>query len=188
MQSLSLPEPLSLARAERVGVFAVMGLGATMLFSIAAAQILLGLAVLCWLGLHLGRHTTVEAPSFFWPLVAYAAATLVAAGFSLNPAISLADSKQLFLFLLVPLVYDFARGARADTLLTIIISVGAASAFVYRHGEAFYNFQGLRAYKEKFDPEWEPRYLAYPGGLRLPRILADVAALVAGGYRRILAR
>lgn len=59
-------------------------------------------------------------------------------------------------------------------------------SFLYQHGEAFYNFQGLRAYKEKFHPEWEPRYLVYPGGLRLPRILADVAALVAGGYRRIL--
>ena len=52
-----------------------------------------------------------------------------------------------------------------------------------RHGESFYNFQGLRAYKEKFDRSWEPHYLAYPGGLRLPRILADVSALVAGGYR-----
>src|SRR6185436_4026 len=31
--------------------------------------------------------------------------------------------------------------------------------FVYGHGESFYNFQGLRAYKEKFDPVWEPRYL-----------------------------
>ena len=60
------------------------------------------------------------------------------------------------------------------------------AAFLYEHGEAVYNFQGLRAYKEKFDPVWEPRYLAYPGGLRLPRILADVSALVAGGYRRIL--
>src|SRR5262249_50662364 len=57
--------------------------------------------------------------------------------------------------------------------------------FIYRHGEAFYNFQGLRAYKEKFHPEWEPRYLAYPGGLSLPRVLTDVAALIAGGYRRI---
>jgi phosphatidylglycerol lysyltransferase len=60
--------------------------------------------------------------------------------------------------------------------------------FVYEHGERFYNFQGLRAYKDKFDPAWEPRYLVYPGGLRLPRILADVAALIAGGYRRILLR
>jgi phosphatidylglycerol lysyltransferase len=58
-------------------------------------------------------------------------------------------------------------------------------AFVYEHGQAVYNFQGLRAYKQKFNPVWEPHYLAYPGGLRLPRILADVAALVAGGYRKI---
>jgi phosphatidylglycerol lysyltransferase len=57
--------------------------------------------------------------------------------------------------------------------------------FVYGHGETFYNFKGLRAYKEKFHPEWEPRYLAYPGGLALPRILADVSALIAGGYGRI---
>ena len=54
-----------------------------------------------------------------------------------------------------------------------------------QHGEAFYNFQGLRAYKEKFTPVWEPHYLAYPGGLRLPRVIADVSALIAGGYRRI---
>ncbi|MGE5812917.1 MAG: bifunctional lysylphosphatidylglycerol flippase/synthetase MprF [Acidobacteriota bacterium] len=57
--------------------------------------------------------------------------------------------------------------------------------FLYEHGEAVYNFQGLRAYKDKFNPVWEPRYLAYPGGLQLARVLADVAALVAGGYRRI---
>ncbi|MBX7185392.1 MAG: bifunctional lysylphosphatidylglycerol flippase/synthetase MprF [Vicinamibacteria bacterium] len=60
-----------------------------------------------------------------------------------------------------------------------------AGAFVYRKGEGFYNFQGLRAYKAKFQPVWEPRYLTYPGGLALPRIVADVAALIAGGYRRI---
>jgi phosphatidylglycerol lysyltransferase len=59
------------------------------------------------------------------------------------------------------------------------------AAFVYEHGDAVYNFQGLRAYKQKFNPIWEPHYLAYPGGLRLPRVLADVSALVAGGYRSI---
>ena len=52
---------------------------------------------------------------------------------------------------------------------------------LYRHGENFYNFQGLRQYKEKFDPEWEPRYLASPGGLVLPRILTNVASLISGG-------
>jgi phosphatidylglycerol lysyltransferase len=60
--------------------------------------------------------------------------------------------------------------------------------FVYRHGEAFYNFRGLRAYKDKFAPVWEPRYLVHPGGLALPRIAADVAALIGGGYTRLLRR
>ena len=59
-------------------------------------------------------------------------------------------------------------------------------SFLYSHGETFYNFQGLRAYKDKFHPAWEPRYLAYPGGLKLARTLTDIAALIAGGYRRIL--
>jgi phosphatidylglycerol lysyltransferase len=54
-------------------------------------------------------------------------------------------------------------------------------AMVYRHGEHFYHFRGLRQYKEKFDPEWEPRYLAAPGGLAIPRILANVTGLVSGG-------
>jgi phosphatidylglycerol lysyltransferase len=59
------------------------------------------------------------------------------------------------------------------------------ASFLYEHGEAVYSFRGLRAFKDKFEPVWEPRYLAYPGGLRLPRVLADVSALIAGGYRRI---
>jgi phosphatidylglycerol lysyltransferase len=55
-------------------------------------------------------------------------------------------------------------------------------SFVYRHGEAFYNFQGVREFKDKYNPSWDPRYLVYPGGLSLPKVVADVAALVAGGY------
>jgi phosphatidylglycerol lysyltransferase len=61
-------------------------------------------------------------------------------------------------------------------------------ALVYRHGEHFYNFRGLRAYKEKFDPEWAPRYLAAPGGLALPRVLADVTALISGGLVGVVRR
>jgi phosphatidylglycerol lysyltransferase len=60
--------------------------------------------------------------------------------------------------------------------------------WLFQRGEALYNFQGLRTYKEKFHPSWEPRYLAYPGGLNLPRITADVSALIARGYRGIFRR
>lgn len=35
-------------------------------------------------------------------------------------------------------------------------------SFLFQHGEHFYNFQGLRGFKDKFDPVWHPRYLAAP--------------------------
>lgn len=60
--------------------------------------------------------------------------------------------------------------------------------FVFRHGEHFYNFEGLRRYKGKFDPVWEPRYLVAPGGVALPRILIDVSVLIAGGMKELFAR
>ena len=56
------------------------------------------------------------------------------------------------------------------------------------HGEHFYNFKGLRAYKEKFDPIWEPRYLASPGGMALPRIMTNLATLISGGAKGLVGR
>lgn len=55
--------------------------------------------------------------------------------------------------------------------------------FVYDHGEYFYHFEGLRAFKQKFDPVWSPNYLASPGGLAVPRTLYEINGLVSGGLR-----
>jgi phosphatidylglycerol lysyltransferase len=52
---------------------------------------------------------------------------------------------------------------------------------IFRHGEDIYNFEGLRHYKEKFQPEWFPRYLAVSSGLALPGALLDVTTLISGG-------
>jgi phosphatidylglycerol lysyltransferase len=60
--------------------------------------------------------------------------------------------------------------------------------FVFRHGEHFYNFQGLRQYKEKFGPQWQPRYMACPRGLMLPRILTNLATLVSGSVKGIVTK
>ncbi len=59
---------------------------------------------------------------------------------------------------------------------------------LFSHGENFYNFQGLRAFKEKFAPEWEARYLVAPGGLAPVFVLADVAALISGGLRGVISK
>lgn len=61
-----------------------------------------------------------------------------------------------------------------------------AGAFIFRHGEHFYNFEGLRAYKEKYEPDWAPKYIASPGGMALPRTLIDVATLISGGTKEVL--
>lgn len=59
-------------------------------------------------------------------------------------------------------------------------------SFIYHHIDHFYNFQGLREYKEKFDPVWKPKYLASPGGLFLPQILMDISGLTSGGMKGLL--
>jgi phosphatidylglycerol lysyltransferase len=60
--------------------------------------------------------------------------------------------------------------------------------FVFRYGEHFYNFDGLRRYKAKFNPVWESKYLASPGGLALPRVLLDISVLISGGVKELFAK
>ncbi len=59
---------------------------------------------------------------------------------------------------------------------------------LFAHGEYFYNFKGLRAFKEKFDPQWEPRYLASPGGLGPLFVLTDITALISGSFKRVITK
>ena len=51
-------------------------------------------------------------------------------------------------------------------------------SMIYRAGEAFYNFRGLKAFKDKFGPTWESRFLVFPPGSNLARILSSVVLLI----------
>ncbi|MBB6504110.1 phosphatidylglycerol lysyltransferase [Sphingomonas endophytica] len=53
-----------------------------------------------------------------------------------------------------------------------------AASLVFHHGERFYGFRGLRSYKEKFAPRWEPRYIAGPKGITMIRTLRDLSRLI----------
>ena len=169
-------------RLEQIGLWSLVGIVAAMQLSIAAAQILLTIAVVSWLVSHITRGERLAAPPFFWPLVAYAALTLVSAGFSIDPEESFTDSKQLVLFMLVPLTYDLARGARANSVLSVILTIGAASAFVGIVQYAVLNFDGLGRRPQGTLSHW----MTYSGTLMLV-ICAAVARLLYGTSGRLWA-
>ncbi|MEZ4729331.1 MAG: flippase-like domain-containing protein [Caldilineaceae bacterium] len=76
-----------------------------------------------------------------------------------------------------------------------------ALRYIYEHINQFYNFKGLHEFKEKFHPEWSPRYLVYPGVSQLPTILTALVRVsssndfvvgylydILGGARQVLPR
>ena len=116
------------APLERAACLALLAFAAALQVSIAAADILLTIATVLWLGMLVRNHERVAFPKMFWPLAAYGVATLVASVFSVDVHVSLVDSKQLVLLVIVPLTYRLFRGRRALLATDVIISVGAVSA------------------------------------------------------------
>lgn len=76
-------------------------------------------------------------------------------------------------------------GLETHALATLWHKIGN---LVFRFGDHFYNFDGLFRYKAKFDPEWQPRYLAAPGGLATSGVLIDTTVLISGGVTRIFVK
>jgi O-antigen ligase len=144
--ALDAPGPVDAHRFEHAGALALFGVAGAVQFSIAAAQILLLIALVCWAAILIVRRERVDGPSFFWPLLAYAGATLVSAALSADPRTSLIDCKQLVLFLIVPITYRLIGGARAQTLLTVVLTCAAVSAVlgIFQYGILHYDNLGQR--------------------------------------------
>jgi O-antigen ligase len=148
---------------ESVGMAALFGVAAFTQLSIAIAQTLLFIALVCWAALVIVRRERIEVPVFFYPLLAYAGWTLLSAAFSAQPRLSLLDCKQLALFLIVPATYRLIHSSRVTTLLTVIMSVGAASAAygIFQYGLLHYDQMNQR-------PEGTlGHYMTYSGLLML---------------------
>lgn len=150
--------------------------------SIAGAQILLTLLLAAWGVMLVREHGRPEAPPFFIPLVAYAGVTLIVSLFSVDPLGSFARDKQLVLFAVVPAVYHLARGARASTVIDVVVSVGAVTAAVgiVQFGILHYDNLGQRPHGTL------GHYMTYSGILMLV-IAAAAARLVFGTSNRIWA-
>jgi O-antigen ligase len=170
------------AALEQAGLLALFGVAGALQFSIAIAEILLTVSIVCWLALIVLERETIEVPSFAWPLVAYIVLTLVSTAFSPEPRTSLMACKQMVLFLLVPLTYRFARGGHAQTMVTVIVSCAAAAAAVgiFQYGVLHYDNLGQR-------PQGTlGHYMTYSGLLMLV-IGTAVARILFGDRDRLWA-
>ena len=166
-------------RLEQAGLLALFGVAGALQFSIAAAQVFLAIAAVVWLALLATRRVRFQAPWFFWPLLAYAAITLVSAAFSTDPATSLIDCKQLSLFLLVPITYTFVTNSRGLTMMTVIVSLAAISAAfgIFQYGILHYDNLGRR-------PQGTlGHYMTYSGLLMLVICVALARVLFGRGER-----
>ncbi len=162
---------------DRVTVALLMAFVATVQVSIVAAEAFLVLLLFGWVATLARDKTRPAAPRFFWPLLAYAAVTLVSAAFSIDPIESFIDSRQLYLFMFVPVVYDVARGARTRTVLEVIVTVGALAAAYGIIQYGMLHFDSLRL---------RPRgtmghYMTYSGTLML--VIGVAAARLVFGVR-----
>jgi O-antigen ligase len=113
---------------ERAAYVSLLAFAAAPQVSIAASGILLSLTAILWLALVVVNHERIEVPRMFWPLAAYAGATVVASIFSVDPRVSLEDCKQLVLFAIVPIACRLCRGERSLTVIDVVITVGALNA------------------------------------------------------------
>ena len=80
--------------------------------SISLSQIFISLSLIFWIVILIREKQKFTFPSFFWPLLVYAALSLVSSFLSVNPEVSLKDSRELLLFLIVPIVYTSFYGEK----------------------------------------------------------------------------
>lgn len=139
--------------AEAGFVLLAVSLGTAQL-KLLPAQIAFGVAVILWLIQLVRTRQRPEFPPFFVPLLAYAGLTLVSAVFSGDPTASLIDSKQLVLFLMVPVVMMFARGSQANRVLDVIIALGSAGALFGIVQYAVLGYDSLAARPRGFLSHW----------------------------------
>ena len=59
---------------------------------------------------------------------------------------------------------------------------------MFERGEEIYNFRGVHRFKDKYDPVWQPRYIAAPNKWAIPMLLADVGIMSSGGMSGIRPR
>ena len=180
--TLAVPPSLEVPKLEAAAATTMLLFVAAVQLSIAASAMLLTAALALWVSILVIHRERLEVPVIGWPLLAYAFFTMVSVATSRDPVASVIDSKEILLFLVVPVVYRLARGPHAATAANIIITIGAATAVfgIVQYGILEYDHLGQR-------PQGSMgHYMTYSGLLMLVIGLA-AARILFGAQDRIWA-
>jgi O-antigen ligase len=101
------------------------------MISISIIQIALSLAFFCWLFLQIKQKSWPSFPLFFWPLVVYCALSLLSSFRSVNPEISLIDSRELLLFLIVPITFTAISSEKDMKKANFALLISASTSALY---------------------------------------------------------
>ncbi len=99
--------------------------------SISLSQIFLSLSLIFWIIILIRGEQKLIFPSFFWPLLVYTALSLVSSFLSVNPEMSLKDSKELLLFLIIPIVYTGFYGEKVLKKANLALLASAYLSSLY---------------------------------------------------------
>ena len=179
--TVTMAAPQESPTLDRLATWLLWLFVASLQMSIFAADILLSLLLVCWVALLVRDRAWPSAPAFLLPLLVYGGMTLLSSAFALEPWESFKDDKQLiYLVVVVPMVYDLARGRRAHSVMDVIVTVaaiGAAFAIV-QYGLLHFDSLGKR-------PQGISHHYMTFSGFMMLGICSVLARLVFGAQDRI---
>ncbi len=154
------------------------------LISITAIQALWAIAALFWFDLLAEKKRRFEAPGFFWPLLVYVGWSLLAAAASTNPAVSLAASRKMLIFLIVPIIPAAFPSLRSLKFPIWAIFGSGLAASIY--GLAYFYFKARTAVEPVRIRGFMGHYMTQAGLLGLFLALALAMAVFGRGKPRLL--
>ena len=119
--------------------------------SISIGQIFLVITFIIWIVFLATRKIRFQVPGYFWPLVVYVFLSLIASAASVNPTVSFQDSRELLLFLIIPIVFTgFTRNQDVKIAMSALLISASVSIlysffcffFRYTPGDRISGFMG----------------------------------------------
>jgi O-antigen ligase len=168
-------------RLDRILPFVLALYFLSSMISITAGQIILGVSFVIWLIWCAVERRLPTVPGFFWPLLVYAGLSLFACVFSDNPGVSFWDSRELLLFLLIPIVYMSIRSPQSIKWVGWALLASALLDIL----RSFYTFLFKAAPGERI-AGFMGHYMTQAGLLLLFAALALSQTLFSKGKQRLV--